>query len=333
MKCLITGVNGQDGSYLAELMLEKGYEVHGMVRHQSRENLCNIEHIKNDIIIRKGDLTDETSIKRLVQDKFDEIYNLGAMSFVKESFNIPAATFKINAQAVIIFLDAIKSLSPYTKFYQASTSEMFGGLKSDKYNENSAFYPRSPYGVAKLAAHWSVINYRESYDLMACSGILFNHESQRRPKIFVTSKITEWAKRLSTGDNTPLEIGNMEARRDWSHAKDMVEGMWRILNQREIRKDNKPMQDYVLSSNRTTSVREFIESAIKLAGKKFTWVKGDKPEDEVGMIEDKPMIKVNPAYYRPTEVYTLLGDSRKARSELGWSPMYDLDALINEMMA
>jgi len=347
-KSLVIGITGQDGSYLAEYLLELGYEVHGMNRRKSVPNDVNIEKIKDRIKIHQGDLNDAVSIRRLVDMEFDEIYCLGAQSFVQASFEEPYYTFQTNAVGVLTFLEEIRQGSKNTKFYFAATSEMYGGMKQPPYNEDSDFYPRSPYGVAKLAAYWLVKNYREAYGLNCCSGILFNHESPRRGKVFVTQKICDYVKLAEEQDTIgqygdgrwfccePLELGNLDAKRDWGHAKDYVRAMHLILNQSDIKKNNKDrFDDYVVATGTTRSVREFVEIAFR---KKLDivveWKKGKNPEDEVGVIKgtDVVVVKVNPEFYRPSEVSVLIGDATKARKELRWVPKISFEELVEDML-
>jgi len=336
-KSLVTGITGQDGSYMAEYLLDNGYEVWGMNRRKSVPNNDNIAGIIDKIHLAQGDLNDAASIRKLVDMGFDEIYNLGAQSFVKSSFDEPYYTFSSNAVGVLTFLEAIRQGSPHTKFYQASTSEMFGGIDAPPFNEDSKFHPRSPYGVAKLAAYWMVRNYREAYGLRCCSGILFNHESKRRGKVFVTRKICDYVKEYKAACErgeyiSPLELGNLEACRDWAHAKDMVRGMHMILTGQD---DSKPMKDYVLATGVTRKVRDFIEVAFKLgAGIDIEWVRKDTPESEIGVAQDTKVIVVciNPEFYRPSEVNVLIGDATRARRELRWTPQMSFEDMVQEML-
>lgn len=334
-KALITGVTGQDGSYLAELLLEKGYEVHGMKRRASSFNSSRIDHLYQDIHnkdakfkLHYGDLTDSSNIIRLIQEiQPDEVYNLAAQSHVKVSFDCPEYTANADALGTLRILEAIRilGLEKKTKFYQASTSELYGMVQEIPQKETTPFYPRSPYACAKLYAYWITVNYREGYDIYASNGILFNHESPRRGETFVTRKITRAAVRIKLGLEDKLYLGNLSSKRDWGHAKDYVEGMWRILQQ------DKP-KDYVLATGVTTTIRDFCKMTFAELGIDIEF-KG-KGVDEVGIDKStgKVVIEVDPRYFRPTEVDLLLGDSTKAREELGWKPKYDLPALIKEMV-
>ena len=334
-KALITGVTGQDGSYLAELLLEKGYEVHGMKRRASSFNSSRIDHLYQDIHnkdakfkLHYGDLTDSSNIIRLIQEiQPDEVYNLAAQSHVKVSFDCPEYTANADALGTLRILEAIRilGLEKKTKFYQASTSELYGMVQEIPQKETTPFYPRSPYACAKLYAYWITVNYREGYDIYASNGILFNHESPRRGETFVTRKITRAAVRIKLGLEDKLYLGNLSSKRDWGHAKDYVEGMWRILQQ------DKP-KDYVLATGVTTTIRDFCKMTFAELGIDIEF-KG-KGVDEVGLDKStgKVVIEVDPRYFRPTEVDLLLGDSTKAREELGWKPKYDLPALIKEMV-
>lgn len=335
-RALITGVTGQDGSYLSELLLEKGYEVHGVKRRASSFNTQRIDHIYQDIhekdkkfILHYGDMTDSTNLVKLVYEiQPDEIYNLAAQSHVRVSWECPEYTADSDALGTLRLLDAIKinHLIDKTKFYQASTSELYGLIQEPIQNEKTPFYPRSPYAVAKLYAYWICVNYRESFGLWAANGILFNHESPRRGETFVTRKITIAATRIKLGLQDKLYLGNLDAKRDWGHAKDYVEGMWRILQQ------DKP-SDYVLATGVTTSIRDFCIMVFKELGIDLEF-KG-KGVNEVGIdtATGKEIIVVDPMYFRPAEVDLLLGDSSKARKELGWKPKYDLKMLVKEMVA
>lgn len=335
---LITGVNGQDGSYLAELLLEKEYTVYGIIRRCSNINTSRVDHLYNDprFILKYGDMTDGSSLVNIlyyIKEKHGstmdrlEIYNLAAMSHVKVSFEIPEYCAESDGVGVLKMLEAIRAagLEENTRFYQASTSELFGLVQEVPQTEKTPFYPRSPYGVAKLYGYWITKNYRESYNMFACNGILFNHESPRRGPTFVTRKITLGINMILSGEKDSLVLGNLDAKRDWGHAKDYVEGMWRIL-QADI------PQDYVLSTNEFHSVREFIEKAFALRKIKISW-KGTGV-DEVGFdaSSGKELIFVSDKYFRPSEVEELLGDSTKARVELGWVPKYSFDDLVEEMM-
>jgi len=334
---LITGITGQDGSYLAELLLEKNYIVWGIIRRASNINTQRIEHLyKNkNLILRYGDMTDSPNLLHILYEikesnkDFDrlEIYNLAAMSHVKVSFEMPEYTANADGMGVLRLLEAIRSsgLMDKCRFYQASTSELYGLVQEVPQKETTPFYPRSPYGVAKLYGFWITKNYRESYNMFACNGILFNHESPRRGPTFVTRKITRGLNMILKGERDKLVMGNLDAKRDWGHAKDYVEGMWRILQV------DKP-DDYVLSTNEFHSVREFIEKAFALKGFNIKW-KGSGLY-EIGYDENtgKELIFVSERYFRPSEVEELLGDSTKARKELGWKPEYSFDDLVKEMV-
>ena len=324
---LITGITGQDGSYLAELLLEKGYEVHGIVRRASLINTRRIDHIYEQINLHYGDLTDSTNLVRVIQQVHpDEIYNLGAQSHVKVSFEMPEYTGQTDALGTLRVLEAVRLLGmeEKTKIYQASTSEMFGLAQEIPQKETTPFYPRSPYGCAKVYGYWITKNYREAYGLYACTGILFNHESPRRGETFVTRKITMGLKAISEGRQNVLYLGNLDAKRDWGHAKDYVRAMWLMLQQ------DTP-EDYVIATGEQYSVREFVEKAAPYFGFDIEW--HGQGEDEIGMDKNtkKTIIAVNPKYYRPTEVETLLGDSTKAREEIGWEPEISFNDLVMEM--
>jgi len=324
MKALITGITGQDGSYLAEFLLEKGYEVHGMYRRTSIDVFDRLEHIKGEVHLIEGDLTDQVSlIKVLSKVNPTEVYNLAAQSFVPASWSQPVSTGHITALGVLRILEAVRISNPKIKFYQASSSEMFGKAIETPQNEKTPFYPRSPYGVAKVYGYWITVNYRESYNMFACNGILFNHESPRRGKQFVTRKITNSVAKIKLGLQEYLELGNLDAKRDWGFAGDYVNAMWLMLQQ------NKP-EDYVISSGETHSVREFAEAAFKAVGMDVSWEgKGIK---EVGKYKNKIVVKVNPKFYRPAEVDLLLGDYSKAKKILGWKPKVDFKGLVKMMV-
>jgi GDPmannose 4,6-dehydratase len=324
---LITGITGQDGSYLAELLLQKGYEVHGIVRRSSLINTHRIDHIYPELNLHYGDLTDSSNIIRVIQKvRPNEIYNLGAQSHVKVSFEMPEYTGQVDALGTLRILEAVRLLGmeKETRIYQASTSEMFGEVQEIPQKETTPFYPRSPYGVAKVYGYWIIKNYRESYGLHASSGILFNHESPRRGETFVTRKITLGLSRISTGKQDILYLGNLNAKRDWGHAKDFVEAMWLMLQQ-----DNP--DDYVISTGEQYSVREFVDTAAPYFGMDIVW-KGEGI-DEVGIDKNtmKPIIKVDPRYFRPAEVETLLGDPTKAKKQLGWKPKFTFKQLVEDM--
>ena len=365
-KALITGVTGQDGSYLAELLLEKGYQVHGIKRRASSFNTQRIDHLYQDqhqghvnFILHYGDLTDSTNIIRIIQEvQPDEIYNLGAMSHVKVSFDSPEYVANVDGIGTLRILEAVRilGLEKTTRIYQASTSELYGGMPENKnaqgfYDERSPFYPRSPYGVAKIYGFWITKNYREAYGMFACNGILFNHESPRRGETFVTRKITMATAAIALGTQDCLYLGNLDALRDWGHAKDYVRAMWLMLQQ------DQP-EDFVIATGKTTKVRDFVQMAFAHIGFTLRW-EGDGV-DEVGILDaldqskyDKAiwdqkltthstfqpsnllgqtLVKVDPSYFRPTEVDLLLGDPTKSKTQLGWEPEYDLKGLVQDMM-
>ncbi len=332
---LITGITGQDGSYLAELLLEKGYEVHGIIRRASTFNTKRIDHLYQDpheedirLFLHYGDITDSSNINRLIEKiKPDEIYNLAAQSHVGVSFDSPEYTAEATGVSTLRILDAIRETGIKTKFYQASTSELFGGLpETAPQNEKTPFYPKSPYGVAKLYSYWITVNYRESYNMFACNGILFNHESPRRGETFVTRKITRAVAAIHLGKQEKLYLGNLDAKRDWGHAKDYVEGMWLMLQQ------EKP-QDYVLAMNETHTVREFVELAFGELGYNIIWEGSGVNEKGIDKNTGKVLIEVDPRYFRPAEVEFLWGDSTKARKELNWKPNYSFIDLVKEMVS
>mgnify|MGYP000738803290 CR=1 FL=1 len=344
-KALITGVTGQDGSYLAELLLSKGYEVHGVKRRSSSFNTERINHIYQDphneirdFYLHYGDMTDSTNLIRIVSEvQPDEIYNLAAQSHVQVSFETAEYTSNADGIGAVRLLEAIRllNLESKTKFYQASTSEMFGLAENDlPLNEKSRFYPRSPYGAAKLYAHWITVNYREAYKIFASSGILFNHESPRRGETFVTRKITRAAAKIALGMQDCLYLGNLNAQRDWGHAKDYIEGMYLILQQ------EKP-EDFVLATGITTTIRDFVKMSFAELGIELAFRGKDESEEgyivknnsEYKLEEGKVVVKVDPKYYRPTEVDLLIGDPTKAMTKLGWKPKYDLASLVKEMVA
>jgi len=325
MKALITGITGQDGSYLAELLLEKGYEVHGIVRRSSMINTHRIDHIYDQIQLHYGDLTDSGNIISLVQKiKPDEVYNLAAMSHVKVSFEMPEYTGEVDALGTLRILDAIRLLDHECKFYQASTSELYGLVQEVPQNEKTPFYPRSPYGCAKLYSYWITKNYREAYGIHASNGILFNHESQRRGETFVTRKITMGLSRISSGLQHELVLGNLDAKRDWGHAKDYVRGMWMIAQ-------HDTPDDFVLATGKMYSVKEFVEHAAEYFGFSIRW-RGEGLE-EVGYCPamGRDIIRVSDKYYRPTEVEQLLGDATKAKEVLGWEPELSFKDLVEDM--
>jgi GDPmannose 4,6-dehydratase len=346
---LITGITGQDGSYLAELLIEKGYMVHGIKRRASSFNTQRIDHIYQDqhnselkFKLHYGDLTDSTNIIRIIQEvQPDEIYNLGAMSHVKVSFDSPEYVANVDGLGTLRILEAVRilGLEKKTRIYQASTSELYGGLPENKnehgfYDENSPFYPRSPYGAAKIYGFWITKNYREAYGMFACNGILFNHESPRRGETFVTRKITMATAAIALGKQDCLYLGNLNALRDWGHAKDYVEAMWRILQQ-------ETPEDFIIATGKTTSIRDFVRMAFQEIGVTLTF-EGSQ-ENEIAKVQacsnpayqleiGKVVVRVDPSYYRPTEVDLLLGDPTKAKTQLGWVPEYDLASLVKEMV-
>lgn len=332
---LITGVTGQDGAYLSELLLAKGYVVHGVKRRSSSFNTGRIDHLfkdpheeKTDFFLHHGDLTDATNLIRLVQEvQPDEIYNLAAQSHVQVSFETPEYTANADALGTLRLLEAIRilKLNDKTKFYQASTSELYGKVQEVPQSETTAFYPRSPYAAAKLYAYWICVNYREAYGMFTANGILFNHESPIRGETFVTRKITRAVAAIETGQQKRLYLGNLDAKRDWGHARDYVEGMWRILQHSRA-------DDWVLATGETTTVRRFVELAFAHVGRTICWEGGGV--DEVGRCarSGETLVAIDPAYFRPTEVDLLLGDPSKARRELGWRHTTTLDELVTEMM-
>ena len=346
---LITGITGQDGSYLAELLLEKGYEVHGIKRRSSLLNTDRIDHLYQDphfpnrrLKLHYGDLTDAMNLTRVIEEcQPDEIYNLGAMSHVKVSFDTPEYVGNVDGLGTLRILEAVRllSLENKTRIYQASTSELYGGMPENKnnkgfYDENSSFYPRSPYGVAKLYAFWITKNYREAYKMFACNGILFNHESPRRGETFVTRKITRATARIALGIQDKVYLGNLDAKRDWGHAKDYVRMMWMILQAEQP-------EDWVIATGKVTTVREFIKMSFNELGIELEFtgsgvneianvVKCNNPEFQVEI--GKEILSVDPAYFRPTEVDLLIGDPGKAKEKLGWIPEYNLESLVKDMM-
>ena len=346
---LITGITGQDGSYLAEFLLEKGYEVHGIKRRSSSFNTERIDNIYQDphnpnvrLKLHYGDLTDAMNLVRIVQEvQPDEIYNLGAMSHVKVSFDMPEYVANVDGMGTLRLLEAVRvlGLEKKTRIYQASTSELYGGMPENKnadgfYDEDSPFYPRSPYGVAKIYGYWITKNYREAYDLFACNGVLFNHESPRRGETFVTRKITRATSRIALGLQNKVYLGNLDAKRDWGHAKDYVRMMWMILQANQA-------EDWVIATGRTTTVRDFVRmsfahTGIELAfrgkgiNEKAYVVSCSKPEYQLEL--GKEVLAIDPRYFRPTEVDLLIGDPSKARHKLGWIPEYSLEDLVNDMM-
>ena len=331
-KALITGITGQDGSYLAEILLEKGYEVHGIIRRSSSFNTARIDHIINNIkyqdqfFFHHGDLTDASSLNRLLEVvEPEEIYNLAAQSHVQVSFDIPDYTAQVDALGTLRFLDAIRETRIETKFYQASTSELFGKVQQIPQNENTPFYPRSPYAVAKLYGYWIIVNYREAYDIFACNGILFNHESPRRGETFVTRKITIAVSKIKQGLQQCLSLGNLDAKRDWGYAPEYCEGMWRILQYK------KP-EDFVLATGKQFTVRQFVYNAFKEVDINIEWIGTGKDEIGINSVTGEKIVQVDPKYYRLTEVDTLLGDSTKAKELLGWEAKTSLEDLVKKMV-
>lgn len=324
---LITGVTGQDGSYLAELLLEKGYQVYGIMRRKSVVDYGNVEHLKDQIHFIYADMTDLVSLVNAMRiSQADEVYNLAAQSFVGTSWEQPIATADIDAVGVTNMLEAIRTVKPQARFYQASTSEMFGKVQEMPQTEKTPFYPRSPYGVAKVYGHWITKNYRESYQMYACSGILFNHESERRGLEFVTRKITDAVARIKLGVQDHLELGSMDAKRDWGHSKDYVKAMWLMLQQEEP-------DDYVIATNETRTVREFVETAFGHVGIELEWRGTGVDETGVDKATGKTLVTVNPKFFRPAEVEVLLGNAVKAESELGWKREISFHELVKRMVA
>ena len=343
-KALITGITGQDGAYLAELLLEKGYQVHGIKRRASSFNTSRIDHLYQDpheedlrFILHYGDLTDSSNLIRIIQEiQPDEIYNLGAMSHVKVSFDSPEYVADVDGVGTLRLLEAVRILGliEKTKIYQASTSELYGLVQEVPQSETTPFYPRSPYAVAKMYAYWITVNYREAYNMFACNGILFNHESPLRGETFVTRKITRATAKIALGLQGKLYLGNMDAKRDWGHAKDYVEAMWLILQQ------DKP-EDFVIATGETTTVRDFVRMAFREIGVELEF-KGTGVEEKAYILssanpdyllpEGKEILAVDPRYFRPTEVELLIGDPTKSKTKLGWKPKYDLQGLVSEMV-
>jgi len=331
-RALIAGITGQDGSYLAELLLEKGYEVHGIIRRSSSFNTARIDHIYNNpevsgsrFFLHYGDVTDTSNLNRLLEKiQPAEIYNLAAQSHVKVSFELPEYTAEVDAVGTVRFLDAIRETGLSTRFYQASTSELFGKVQEIPQTEKTPFYPRSPYGVAKLYGYWIIVNYREAYGIFACNGILFNHESPRRGETFVTRKITLGAARIKLGLQKNLLLGNLSSKRDWGYAPEYVEGMWRILQHPEP-------GDFVLATGEAHTVREFAERAFAEMDMHLEW--GGEGASEQGILKGsgKAVVEVDPRYYRPTEVELLIGDATKARTLLGWVPKTTFEELVKVM--
>ncbi len=331
-KALITGITGQDGSYLAELLLEKGYEVHGIIRRSSSFNTKRIDHIYNDPHQKKrpfhlhfGDLTDSSNIHKILEKvRPDEVYHLGAQSHVRVSFDMPEYTGDVTGLGTLRILEAIRLTGIKTKFYQASSSEMFGDAKEVPQKETTAFHPRSPYGVAKVYAYWITKNYRESYGMFAANGILFNHESERRGETFVTRKITRGLARIKLGLDKKLYLGNLDAKRDWGHAKDYVEGIWRMLQAKQP-------DDFILATNETHTVREFVEESAKALDMEIVWKGKGLKEKGIDKKTGKTIIEVDARYFRPAEVDLLLGDYSKAKKKLGWKPKIKFKELAKMM--
>lgn len=323
---LITGITGQDGSYLSELLLEKGYKLYGLMRRKSVVDYGNVAHLKDKIQFIYADMTDLASLSRALKlSQADEVYNLAAQSFVATSWEQPLATAEIDAIGVTNMLEAIRMLKPDARFYQASTSEMFGLVQEIPQSESTPFYPRSPYGVAKLYGHWITKNYRESFGLYACSGILFNHESERRGLEFVTRKITHAVARIKLGLQDCLELGNMDAKRDWGHSKDYVRAMWLMLQQ-------ETPDDYVIATNETRTVREFVQAAFQCVGIELSFSGTGVDEIATDKSTGKVLVKVNPAFFRPAEVELLLGNPAKAETTLGWKREIPFAELVDRMV-
>jgi GDPmannose 4,6-dehydratase len=330
---LISGITGQDGSYLTELLLEKGYEVHGIIRRSSSFNTFRIDHIYNNpeyinksFFLHYGDLTDSSNLNRLVEKiQPTEIYNLGAQSHVQVSFEVPEYTAEVDGVGTLRFLDAIKETGINTRFYQASTSELYGKVQEIPQTEKTPFYPRSPYAAAKLYAYWIVVNYREAYNVFACNGILFNHESERRGKTFVTRKISVAASKIILGQADRILLGNLDSKRDWGYAPEYVEGMWRMLQADEP-------DDFVLATNETHSIREFVEETFRVLGEEIIW--NGQGINETGSLKSsgKVVVSIDPRYFRPTEVDFLLGDPAKAFEKLGWKPTTTFKELVRIMV-
>ena len=323
---LITGITGQDGSYLAELLLEKGYEVHGVVRHSSTDRFTRIDHLVDRVTLHEADLLDQLSLVEAIRKaQPDELYNLASQSFVPTSWKQPLLTGEFTALGVTRVLEAIRHTDPRIRFYQASSSEMFGKVRETPQDEETPFYPRSPYGVAKVYGHFITVNYRESYGLFAVSGILFNHESSRRGREFVTRKVTDAVARIEAGLQEELRIGNLEARRDWGHAADYVEAMWRMLQAEE------PV-DYVVGTGETHSVRELVEAAFGAVGREIRWEGEGVEERGFDAATGDRLVAVDEEFFRPAEVEALVADATRAREELGWAPSTSFDELVEEMV-
>ena len=327
-KAFITGITGQDGSFLAELLLEKGYEVHGIIRRASVFNTSRIDHLMGheQLSLHHGDLTDSANLNKLLRQVHpDEIYNLGAQSHVKVSFDVPEYTAQVDALGTLRLLDAMQNQCPEAHFYQASTSELYGLVQEIPQKETTPFYPRSPYGVAKLYGFWIVKNFRESYGMHASNGILFNHESERRGKTFVTRKITTNLAEIAVGTREVLKLGNMDAQRDWGYAKDYVEMMWMMMQQEEA-------DDYVVATGKMYSVRDFVERAARHIGMEIVWEGEGVEEKGYDKTSGKLIVEVDPKYFRPAEVELLIGDPSKAKEKLGWEPKVGIDELVEIMM-
>lgn len=326
-KALITGITGQDGSYLTELLLKKGYEVHGIVRRTSMFNRDRIEHLHGDprLILHYGDLTDSSNLNRILEKVGpEEIYNLAAQSHVQVSFEVPEYTAEVDAVGTLRILDAIKQTGVKARFYQASTSELYGLVQEVPQTEKTPFYPRSPYAVAKLYAYWAVVNYREAFNLHASNGILFNHESPRRGETFVTRKVTLGVAGIKAGKMDKLVMGNIDSKRDWGYAPDYVEMMWMMLQQ-------ETPDDYVVATNETHTVKEFIEESFKIAGIEIEWKGSGVDEKGLDKKSGKVLVEINPKYFRPTEVELLIGDPAKAKQKLGWEPKVKFKELVKIM--
>lgn len=330
---LITGITGQDGSYLAEFLLNKGYKVVGIVRRSSSSNLSRISHLlensqyKGSISLVEGDLTDFSSLKKAVEMVDPtEVYNLAAMSHVQISFQVPEYTANVDALGTLRLLEAVKEFNPNIRFYQASTSELFGKVKEIPQNESTPFHPRSPYGVAKIYGYWAVVNYREAYKLFACNGILFNHESPRRGENFVSRKITLGVAKIKYGMQDKIILGNLDAKRDWGYARDFIEGMWLMLQQKEP-------QDYVLATGVTNSVRKFVELSFREIDREIVWAGEGVNEKGYDKQTGEILVEVSPEFFRPSEVDLLVGDASKARNELGWTPTTSVEQLVSLMIS
>ena len=332
-KALISGITGQDGSYLAEILLKKGYQVHGIIRRSSSFNTGRIDHLMMDkkimnktFFLYHGDITDTSNLNRLLEKiEPDEIYNLAAQSHVKVSFEVPEYTAEVDAIGTLRFLDAIRETGIKTKFYQASTSELYGKVQEVPQTEKTPFYPRSPYGVAKIYGYWIVVNYREAYNLYACNGILFNHESPRRGETFVTRKITRAVAAIKKGKQENIILGNLDSKRDWGYAPEYCEGMWMMMQQ-------KTPEDYVLATGETHTVKEFVDLSFKSVGIEIEWEGKEEKEKGKDKKTGKVLVSVDPTYYRPTEVDLLIGDASKAKKNLGWEPKVKFEELVDMMV-